>query len=207
MKNLCGPVGDLYCFSNTFRMLVVFYVSIYTTDHLQKIFLYKIYYIFLVEAFSVTEEERNFSMSAMITAGLLSEMLRTVLENEIPADQIYNKVKNSPNRLRLSYNQMQVVQNASIMGYQQFDIPTLCHLIRNLTNVLPSSGIRQEPYPSAVLLGDDVERIRYIRNGYFAHVASTRLANKEFDALVKMVADICHRMDFHFPGILYSRSS
>ena len=33
MKNLLGPVGDLYCFSNTFRMLVINYFETFTVMH------------------------------------------------------------------------------------------------------------------------------------------------------------------------------
>ena len=33
LENLLGPVGDLYCFSNTFRMLVSMYVHLQCFMH------------------------------------------------------------------------------------------------------------------------------------------------------------------------------
>ena len=55
-------------------------------------------------------------------------------------------------------------------------------------------------------LGDDVERIRELRNTMYGHVATTSLPDSTYNHYMQILYDICHRMDTVHAGSLTSPS-
>ena len=56
---------------------------------------------------------------------------------------------------------------------------------------LPSS-------PSQTTTGDDIERIRDLRNTVYGHASSTGISDPDFRGYWKTIQDICSRFDSHY---------
>ena len=106
--------------------------------------------------------------------------------------------------------QMSVLGNASSKGdYSEFDITLVYTLLRNLTltnfALRPTSGWGVLPVATgSITLGDDIERIREMRNEMYGHVATTLLSDASYIAKMKELHDICSRMDTIHKGYLMS---
>ena len=50
------------------------------------------------------------------------------------------------------------------------------------------------PSPNEVTVGDDVERIRLIRNKFFAHISEAAISETEFKDQWSIISGICTRM-------------
>ena len=100
----------------------------------------------------------------------------------------------------LNTHQISVLGNASVRGdYSECDITLVYSLLRNLTPtstaVRPTAGWGRPVAVGDIALGDDIERIRDIRNEIYGHVATTSLPNSIYNHYMKVLCDICTRMD------------
>ena len=87
--------------------------------------------------------------------------------------------------------------------YLKCDTTLVYTLLRNLTKVTrPTNGWGRQPSSSLMqTIGDDIERIREIRNVFYGHVSSSKMTNKTYTHFLKRVRDILTRMDrIHLPG-------
>ena len=96
---------------------------------------------------------------------------------------------------------MLVLQNANIKGdYSECDVTLLYCLLRNLpaTNLAlrPTAGWGKLPVAAgSTTLGDEIERIREIRNEVYAHVATTTISAASYTHYMTELQFICQRMD------------
>ena len=110
----------------------------------------------------------------------------------------------------LNAHQMSTLLNASKKGdYSECDITLIYALLRNLpptnTTLLPSAGWGKLPIPAGnTTLGDDIERIREIRNDIYGHVASTDIPDALYTRYMTEIQSICNRMDTIHGGCLMS---
>ena len=110
----------------------------------------------------------------------------------------------------LNPHQMAVLQNASTKGdYSEFDITLLYSLLRNLhstnTTLRPTAGWGKLPVVAGSLsLGDDIERIREIRNEVYGHIATTAIPTASYTHYMAELQAICSRMDHSHAGSLMS---
>ena len=109
----------------------------------------------------------------------------------------------------LNTHQMSVLGNASVRGdYNECDITLVYSLVRNLsptsTHVRPTAGWGKPVSAGDTTLGDDVERIRDIRNTMYGHIATTSLPDSTYNHYMQVLYDICHRMDTVHAGSLSS---
>ena len=100
----------------------------------------------------------------------------------------------------LNTHQMGVLANASSKGdYSEFDITLVYSLLRNLTPtktaVRPTAGWGRPVAAGDIALGDDIERIREIRNEMYGHVATTFLSDSRYTHYMQVLSYICSRMD------------
>ena len=112
--------------------------------------------------------------------------------------------------LKLSSEQKVILQDASYNGnYSKCDTTLIYTLIRNLTKVNPPSrGWGKHPTaPSMTTAGDDVERIREIRNIVYGHAPSAKLSQIEWSNFLVKVTDVLQRMDKRFPGKIFRKNS
>ena len=129
----------------------------------------------------------------------LTQILRDLLQNEVPPTEIYKKVMkvNYLTKTLLSY-QMVIISDANTCGYQDFDITLLCTLLRNICKNItpPSQGWdgSNMPSPNEVTVGDDIKRIRLIRNKLIGHIPKAAISETEFKEHCSIVSGICTRM-------------
>ena len=128
----------------------------------------------------------------------MTQIVQDLLHNEISPTQIYNKVVQRNYLHKLRPEQIAVVSNANTRGYQDFDITLLYTLLRNVCqNITPPSqgwGVYNMPSPKEVTVGDDIERIRLIRNKLFGHISEAAVSKTDFQEYWSTISDICSRM-------------
>lgn len=79
--------------------------------------------------------------------------------------------------------------------YKSFDVTLLYKLIRHLCPSLePTNKWGNKPTRTDLSIGDDIERIRELRNAYFAHIESAEISNDDFDELWKDAKSMIHRL-------------
>ncbi|XP_062587151.1 uncharacterized protein LOC134248782 [Saccostrea cucullata] len=143
-------------------------------------------------------DRSRFAKLGMAINEELTQACRDVLEMEVPPGLVYNKVKASSIYKKMRPEQELCLKGAKTVGYKEFDITLLYTLIRNIckTIPLPTNGWGGNTMPSVgeTTIGDDVERIRLIRNTMFGHISSASTSQTEFDDTWQMITDICQRL-------------
>ncbi|XP_062607008.1 uncharacterized protein LOC134268778 [Saccostrea cucullata] len=148
------------------------------------------------------EGRSRFAKLGMATNDVLNKAYRDILESEIPASDIENKVDLLSNKklksLNLNANQEDQLKKAKISGYEEFDISLTYKLIRNICSKIPKptkGKWGEEPAAGEVRVGDDIERIRSIRNRLAAHMSSASIPQTEFDDTWSTMSDVCQRLE------------
>ena len=101
----------------------------------------------------------------------------------------------------LSAPQLGTLGNAVTKGdYSECDITLTYAVLRNCTKtkkaLRPTKNWGIVPVqPGDTNLGDDLERIRTIRNAIYGHVASTDMPDSDYNDYMNELKDICSRMD------------
>ncbi|XP_062597700.1 uncharacterized protein LOC134259119 [Saccostrea cucullata] len=149
----------------------------------------------------------RFAKLGMATNDVLNQAYRDVLEWEIHPSLVYNKVKTSSIYKTLRSDQEDLLKTAASSGYKNFDISLIYILIRNIGSKIPRPtkgkwGGNSMPTAGEIRVGDDVERIRIIRNSLTAHVSSASTPQTEFDDTWLMMSGICQRLE-NFTGKKY----
>ena len=165
---------------------------------------------------TISKEKVNYVRSCCINVDVFPDTLRHILQSDIPPSQIYSdaQAKSAADRaarvrnpFTLSREQWTLLQNAATAGYGDFDLTLLYTLIRNLTLpscVPPSRGWGNAPSLSTqVTQGDDVERMRSLRNKVYGHATSTAIPDNVFQGYWTTAMDICARMDTYYGGTKY----
>ncbi|XP_062586997.1 uncharacterized protein LOC134248599 [Saccostrea cucullata] len=134
----------------------------------------------------------------MATNDVLNQAYRDILEMEVPPSEIENKVKASSMYKILRPEQEHTLKEAKHSGYRNFDFSLTYTLIRNICKMIPKPtkgkwGV--QPAAGEVTVGDDIERIRLIRNSLTAHVSSASISQTEFDDTWTAMSDICQRLE------------
>ncbi|XP_062581858.1 uncharacterized protein LOC134243629 [Saccostrea cucullata] len=142
----------------------------------------------------------RFAKLGMATNDALNQAYRDILEMEVPPSDIESKAKAVSVYKRLRPEQEHILLDAKHSGYKNFDISLLYTLIRNICSTIPKPtkgkwGDNNMPAAGEISVGDDIERIRLIRNSLTAHVSSASTPQKEFDDTWSMMSDVCQRLE------------
>ena len=140
-------------------------------------------------------------------------MMRDILYNHVKPAVVMSHVlassyyRNHP----LNTHQISILWNASVRGdYSECDITLVYSLLRNLTptstSVRPTAGWGKPVSAADTALGDDIERIRELRNTMYGHIAATSLSDSTYNHYMQILYAICHRMDTIQAGSLMSPS-
>nr|XP_022316825.1 uncharacterized protein LOC111120402 [Crassostrea virginica] len=144
-------------------------------------------------------DRTRFFRLSLIIIDELTQILRDLLHNEVPPMHIFNKVKQINYLAKtLRTDQIAIIRDANTRDYKDFDIPLLYTLLRNVCqNITPPSqrwGVSNMPSPNEVTVGDDIERIRLIRNKIFGHISEAAISETEFKDYWSIISNICTRM-------------
>ena len=133
-----------------------------------------------------------------------SDIMRGALFHHITPAVILHEVHSTPYFSKpksLSAQQLSTLSNAVSKGdYSECDITLLYSVLRNCTKtnkaVRPTKNWGIVPVqPGDTNLGDDLERIRTIRNAIYGHVPSTCISDSDYISYMNELKDICSRMD------------
>ena len=105
--------------------------------------------------------------------------------------QQYHPVKD------LTPRQMSKLQVSSTNGnYRKCDVTLLFFLLSKLVAALrPTDGWEKAVKPGSLTLGDDAQRIKFIRNDAYGHIACSDIPFGEYIKFMKQLYSICVRMD------------
>lgn len=153
-----------------------------------------------------SEEDRTrFFRLNLVIIEELTPMLQDFLLREILPSQILNIVKRDLSHLRT--HQIVQVKNAKTMGYKEFDITLLYALLRNYCpNIKKPThgwGVQSMPKQGEITEGDDIERIRIIKNEQLSHKPILAVTEAKFEELWNIISDICSRMQDRLPNTQY----
>ena len=144
------------------------------------------------------EDRTRFCRLSLVIIDKLTQILRDLLHDEVHPSQILNKVNQLGHLKKLRADQIDVIRDANTRGYQDFDITLLYTLLRNVCQNIPSPsqnwGVSDMPSPNEFTVGDDIERIRLIRNKLFGHIPEAAISETEFKDYWSIISDICTRM-------------
>lgn len=158
---------------------------------------------------SSDEDRTRFFRLSLIILDELTPILRDLLSKEICPSQLLNRVKQQKLK-QIQPVQLLLIQNAKIDGYKKFDITLLCTLLRNycpnIQQPTQSWEMTQIPAQNEITLGDDIVRIRMIKNKYVSHIHETAISETEFKDLWSIIFDICTRMQSRLPNTHYVQS-
>ena len=150
------------------------------------------------------KENENYARLSRAIVDLMTFMLREILTLYIlPTDIEGNALPFGSTKLKnLRTEQWDLIHKASTNGYVDFDITLLYALLRNLCTSVqkPSTkwGRNDLPKSNELTLGDDIERIRIVKNCLKSHTPTTELNDSEFEDYWKILRDVCVRMDLLF---------
>lgn len=155
----------------------------------------------LSKASSDEDRTRFFRLSSIIIE-VLTPMLQDLLQREIQPSRLFNIVKHNARDLRPA--QIILINNAKVNGYEEFDITLLYTLLRNHCLKIQSPtkgwGMSNMPEQGEETEGDDIERIRIIRNNLTGHVSKPTISDTKFEEQWSIIYDICKRMQSRIPN-------
>ncbi|XP_061169576.1 uncharacterized protein LOC133178940 [Saccostrea echinata] len=128
----------------------------------------------------------------------LTQAYRDILEMEVSPACVLNRVKSSGIFQTLYPDQLLLLGNAKNVGFKDFDISLLYKLLRSICTRIqkPTNGWGGNTMPAEgdTTVGDDIERIRLIRNNLFGHVSSASTSLTTFNNYWTIISEVCRRL-------------
>lgn len=139
---------------------------------------------------TLSQKQLNFARFAIVCVDILKRPLKDILNIFIQPAELGKKIKECQSLLagkhKLNQDQKKncCFNSSNIPDYSKFDVSLLYKLIRNLCPTLePTNKWSNTPTVNDVCVGDDIERIRTLRNECFAHIESAEISDGEFKRL------------------------
>ena len=151
---------------------------------------------------TTTKENENYARLSRAIVDLMTFILREILTLYILPANIESKALSSSKLNNLRAEQWDLIHKANTNGYTGFDITLLYTLLRNLCTSVPKPstkwGRNDLPKKQEVTLGDEIERIRIVKNCLQSHIPTTILNDAEFEDYWKILRDVCVRLDSQY---------
>lgn len=135
-----------------------------------------------------TKEKQNFIRFVKARDDVMTFPLRDILDWQINPKDLHRKIQSCSSLIngnkKLDSNQLRICypSKTTLTDYNDFDVTLLYKLIRNLCPGLkPTQGWGNKPNVSDSTIGDDIERIRIVRNE-IVHSKSPRISDGEFQS-------------------------
>lgn len=152
---------------------------------------------------TLSQKQLNFARFSILCVDIIKLPLIDILHIFIDPYELCKNIKACPSLQNGEHklNQDQKTKccyNPSICitpNYNMFDVTLLYKLIRNLCPSLePTNKWGNKPTTTDLSVGDDIERIRELRNSYFAHTESAEISNDDFEELWKAAKSMINRL-------------
>lgn len=148
-----------------------------------------------------TPKKVNFARLSRLINDLLAPVLRDILLCYYPCpEDVQEKIRKTHLEDLFKKDMSKILDGD---GYEKCDISLLYKLIRNTCQIIPPTinskrkmtwGGNLIPSRDCKELGDDVERIRIIRNRVFSHAHSTDMEDGDLEKYFEISLDVCQRM-------------
>lgn len=152
----------------------------------------------------LSQKQLNFARLSTVCVDIIKLPLIDILNIYIKPSDLDKHIKGCRSLLTGEYRlnpdqQRKCCYNSSnVPDYSEFDVTLLYKLIRNLCPSLePTNKWGNKPTEYNLCVGDDIERIRILRNKYFAHSALAEISDDEFKELWNDATRIIQRCQ-HF---------
>lgn len=152
-------------------------------------------------ASSLSNEQLNFARLAIACLDVIKLPLIDILHLNVKANELLDKIEANQTlkkgRFRLNSEEKKkcCIQPPDIPDYSQFDVTLLCKLISHLCpSIKPRQGWGVEPSDDDTGLGDDIVRIRVLRNEVFAHAASAEIDDETFEDIWDDIKQVLTRI-------------
>lgn len=148
---------------------------------------------------TLSKDQQNFIWISIACVDFLKVPLKDILANQIKPADLYHRIKsllmNGKGYLRKDQLNICFIPPPDKPDYNDFDVTLLYALIRNLccTSLTPTQGWGKVPDSSHTRIGDDIERLRLMRNK-FAHANSAGIPEAEFQALWNDLKSVIQRI-------------
>lgn len=158
------------------------------------------------------EDRTRFCRLSLVIVEELPLILQDVLYREASPNLLLHMVmKHKKGLEHLGPHQIIQVNNAKASGYSEFDITLLYTLLRNYfkKSIQPPTkgwGKQEMPEQGQETEGDDIERIRLIRNkhNHSVMVSIPAISETEFNEKWGIIHAVCARMQTRLPNIQHN---
>lgn len=152
-----------------------------------------------------TPKKVNFARLSRLVIDLFAKIMRDILLSQYPNPQdLQKKIKdiNLQQKFKIDMNR---ILNGD--GYEKCDVSLLYSLIRYTCKINPPTVTpRREltwggfsiPSRECTELGDELERMRIIRNRIFGHIHNTEVEDNDFQKYFGISLGICQRLNWKF---------
>lgn len=157
----------------------------------------------MMAAPNLSKKQLNFARFSIVSVDIIKLPLIDILKIFINPAALDKSIKGCPSLLtgkhRLNPDQQKqcCFNSFNVPDYSKFDVTLLYKLIRNLCPTLePTNKWGTKPTVNDVYIGDDIERIRELRNVCFAHTVSAEISDDDFKKLwndAKCMIQRCQR--------------
>lgn len=139
---------------------------------------------------TLSKDQQNFMWISIACVDFIKLPLKDILDYQIKPADLFNRINSSSTHrtyyLRREQENICFIRPPGQPDYNDFDVTLLYTLIRNLcsaslslASLNPTKGWGKVPGSSQMRLGDDIERLRLMRNA-FAHANSAGIPDDEF---------------------------
>lgn len=139
-------------------------------------------------AFSPTSNNQRYIEYIVASLDFIQLSLKDILESLIKPVDLFKEIKSCPALLsgksKLLTDQLKLcfLQPPAEPDYSEFDVSLLYKLIRNLCpSIKPTKGWGKDPDDADIQIGDDIERLRIIRNKSFGHATFAKISDAKFN--------------------------
>lgn len=144
-----------------------------------------------------SEKRERYSRLALAIIETFPDILRDVIRSNISGSQLYLQCIPYLNKFT-SEQQLKLMELQYSNTYNSLDVTLIYRLLRQFSLIQPpTKGWGSIPDDVNTKLGDDVERIRYLRN-QIAHRSDTNIDARVFDDYFDKFQNIGCRMDLLF---------
>lgn len=144
----------------------------------------------MMAAPNLSQKQLNFARLSIVFVDIIKLPLIDILKIFIKPAELEKSIKGCPSLLtgkdKLNPDQQKkcCFYSFNVPDYSKFDVTLLYKLIRNLCPTLePTNKWGARPTVNDVCVGDDIERIRELRNVCFAHTVSAEISDDDFKKL------------------------
>lgn len=152
-----------------------------------------------------TPKKVNFARLSRLVIDLFARIMRDILLSHYPYPEDLQKKIRDTNLEHQFKNDMNTILDGD--GYEKCDVSLLYALIRYTCEVKPPTitskrktvwGGTQIPSRECTELGDELERMRIIRNKIFGHIHNTEVEDNDSQKYFGISLGICQRLNWKF---------